>query len=127
MIQRFGSGGPYEEIYGYSRVVRAGDRLVTAGCTAVVDGVVTGVGDPYAQTVTAFRVALDALAKAGASIEDVVRTRMYVTDRAHADAVGRAHGEVFAAVRPAATLVVVAGLIDPDMLVEVEVEAYAAD
>jgi enamine deaminase RidA (YjgF/YER057c/UK114 family) len=126
MTQRFGSGGPYEEIYGYSRVVRAGDRLVTAGCTAIVDGVVTGVGDPYAQTVTAFRVALYALAEAGASIEDVIRTRMYVTDRAHADAVGRAHGEVFAAVRPAATLVVVAGLIDPAMLVEVEAEAYVA-
>jgi enamine deaminase RidA (YjgF/YER057c/UK114 family) len=123
VTERYGSGGPYEEIYGYSRVVRAGDRVVTAGCTAVVDGVVTSVGDPYAQTVTAFRVALDALAKAGASIEDVIRTRMYVTDRAHADPAGRAHGEVFRAVRPAATLLIVAGLIDPDMLVEVEVEA----
>jgi enamine deaminase RidA (YjgF/YER057c/UK114 family) len=74
VIERFGSGGPYEEMYGYSRVVRAGDRLVTAGCTATVGGVVTGVGDPYAQTLTAFRVALDALARAGAGIEDVVRT-----------------------------------------------------
>jgi enamine deaminase RidA (YjgF/YER057c/UK114 family) len=127
MTQRFGSGGPYEEIYGYSRVVQAGDFLVTAGCTAVVDGVVTGLGDPHAQTVTAFRVALDALAEAGASIEDVIRTRMYVTDRAHADAAGRAHGEVFAAVRPAASLLIVAGLIDPDMLVEVEVEAYVGE
>jgi enamine deaminase RidA (YjgF/YER057c/UK114 family) len=123
-VSRFGSGGPYEEIYGYSRVVRAGDRLVTAGCTATVDGVVTGLGDPHAQTVTAFGVALDALAAAGAAAADVVRTRMYVTDRAHADAVGRAHGEVFGAIRPAATLVVVAGLVDPAMLVEVEVEAY---
>jgi enamine deaminase RidA (YjgF/YER057c/UK114 family) len=121
---RFSSGGPYEQIYGYSRVVRAGDRLVTAGCTATVDGVVTGAGDPHTQTVTAFRVALDALARAGASVRDVIRTRMYVTDRAYADAVGRAHGEVFAAVRPAATLVVVAGLIHPDMLVEVEAEAW---
>ena len=124
MTERFGSGGPYEEIYGYSRVVRAGDLLITAGCTATVGGVVTGAGDPYAQTLTAFRVALDALAGAGAAIDDVVRTRMYVTDRTHADAAGRAHGELFASVRPAATLLVVAGLVDPDMLVEVEVEAY---
>jgi enamine deaminase RidA (YjgF/YER057c/UK114 family) len=126
VTERYGSGGPYEEIYGYSRVVRAGNRLVTAGCTAVVDGVVTGLGDPYAQTVTAFRVALDALAEAGASIEDVIRTRMYVTGRAHADPAGRAHGEVFGAVRPAATLLIVAGLIDPEMLVEVEVEAVSS-
>jgi enamine deaminase RidA (YjgF/YER057c/UK114 family) len=124
VTERFGSGGPYEKIYGYSRVVRAGDRVVTAGCTATVDGVVTGVGDPHAQTLTAFRIALDALARAGASLEDVIRTRMYVTDRSHADAVGRAHGEVFATVRPAATLVIVAALIHPDMLVEVEAEAH---
>ena len=126
-IERFGSGGPYEQIYGYSRVVRAGDRLVTAGSTATVDGAVTGIGDPHAQTLTAFRIALDALAAAGAGPEDVIRTRMYVTDRAHADAAGRAHGELFASVRPAATLVVVAGLLDPAMLVEVEVEAYIGD
>jgi enamine deaminase RidA (YjgF/YER057c/UK114 family) len=124
VTERFGSGGPYEQIYGYSRVVRAGDRVITAGCTATVDGVVTGVGDPHAQTLTAFRIALDALASAGASVEDVIRTRMYVTDRAHADAVGRAHGEVFATVRPAATLVIVAALIHPAMLVEVEAEAH---
>jgi enamine deaminase RidA (YjgF/YER057c/UK114 family) len=74
VIERFGSGGPYEEIYGYSRVVRAGDRLVTAGCTATVGGVVTGVGDPYAQALAAFRIALDALDRAGAGIEHVVRT-----------------------------------------------------
>ena len=126
MISRFSSGGPWEDTYGYSRVVRAGDLLVTAGCTATVDGVVTGLGDPHAQTMTAFRIALDALAAAGAGIEDVIRTRMYVTDRAHADAVGRAHGEIFAAVRPAAALLIVAGLLDPDMLVEVEVEAIRA-
>jgi enamine deaminase RidA (YjgF/YER057c/UK114 family) len=123
-VQRFSSGGPYEELFGYARVVRAGDRLMTAGCTAVVDGVVTGVGDAHAQTVTAFGVALDALARAGAARGDVVRTRMYVTGAAHAEAVGRAHGEVFGAVRPAATLVIVAGLVHPDMLVEVEAEAY---
>jgi enamine deaminase RidA (YjgF/YER057c/UK114 family) len=120
VIERFGSGGPWEDAYGYSRAVRAGNRVVTAGCTATVDGEVTAVGDPYAQTLVAFRIALDA---AGVSPGDVIRTRMYVTDRAHADAVGRAHGELFRAVRPAATLVVVAGLLHPDHLVEVEVEA----
>jgi len=123
-VRRFGSGGPWEAEYGYSRVVRAGNLLLTAGCTATVDGVVTGLGDPRAQALTAFGIALDALAGAGATIEDVIRTRMYVTDAAYADAVGGAHGSLFAAVRPAATLVVVAGLLDPRHLVEVEVEAY---
>jgi enamine deaminase RidA (YjgF/YER057c/UK114 family) len=123
-IERFSSGGPWEESYGYSRVVRAGDRLLTAGSTATVNGAVTGIGDPYEQALTAFRIALDALAEAGAKIEDVVRTRMYVTNRAHVDRVGRAHGSVFGAVRPVATLVIVAGLLDPAMLVEVELEAY---
>jgi enamine deaminase RidA (YjgF/YER057c/UK114 family) len=123
MIERFGSGGPWEQAYGYSRVVRAGDLLLTAGCTATVDGVVTGVGDAYAQTLTAFRIALDALAVAGAAIGDVIRTRMYVVGAADADAVGRAHGELFGTVRPVSTLVVVAGLLHPDHLVEVEVEA----
>jgi enamine deaminase RidA (YjgF/YER057c/UK114 family) len=124
MIDRFGSGGPWERAYGYSRVVRAGDVLLTAGCTATVNGAVTGVGDAYAQTVTAFRIALDALAAAGASPADVTRTRMYVVRASDADAVGRAHGELFGATRPVTTLVVVAGLLHPDHLVEVEVEAY---
>ena len=124
MITRFGSGGPWEAVYGYSRVVAAGPWLVTAGCTATVDGVVLHVGDAHGQALRAFEVALEALAKAGAGAADVVRTRMYVVDAGHADAVGRAHAEVFGAVRPAATLVVVAGLLHPDHLVEVEVEAY---
>jgi len=123
-VRRFGSGGPWEAEYGYSRVVRAGNLLLTAGCTATVDGVVTGIGDPGAQALTAFGIALDALAGAGAAIEDVIRTRMYVTDAAYADAVAGVHGSLFAAVRPVATLVVVAGLLDPQHLVEVEVEAY---
>jgi enamine deaminase RidA (YjgF/YER057c/UK114 family) len=124
MITRFPSGGPWEDAYGYSRVVRAGNLLVTAGCTATVDGVVTGAGDARAQARTAFRIALDALAGAGARIEEMIRTRMYITDRSDADAVGSAHGEIFAAVRPAASLLIVAGLLDPGMLVEVEVEAW---
>ncbi len=124
MIDRFASGGPWEETYGYSRAVRAGDLVVTAGCTSTVDGAVTHPGDPHAQAATAFGVALAALHDAGGHAGQVVRTRMYVTDRAHADAVGRAHGEIFGEVRPAATMVIVAGLLDPEMLVEVELEAY---
>ena len=123
-VARFGSGGPWEDRYGYSRVVRAGDLVLTAGCTSTVDGEVTGVGDAYAQAGTALGIALAALHRAGASVGDVVRTRIYVTDRAHADAAGRAHGEIFGTVRPAATMIIVAGLLHPDMLVEVDVEAY---
>ncbi|OON28713.1 MULTISPECIES: RidA family protein [unclassified Micromonospora] len=126
-VTRLGSGGPWEALYGYSRVVRAGDRAVTAGCTATVDGRVVHVGDAAAQTAQALRIGLAALAEVGAGPGDVVRTRMYVTDRAYADEVGRAHNAVFGAVRPAATLVVVAALLDPDHLVEVELEAYLAD
>lgn len=123
-VTRLGSGGPWERTYGYSRVVRAGERVLTAGCTATVDGEVVHVGDPAAQTAQALRIALDALAEVGADVRDVVRTRMYVVDRAHADEVGRAHGVVFGAVRPVTTLVLVAGLLHPDHLVEIEVEAY---
>jgi enamine deaminase RidA (YjgF/YER057c/UK114 family) len=124
VITRLGSGGPWEDAYGYSRVVQAGPWVLSAGCTATVDGVVEHVGDPAGQTVLALRTALDALAKAGASAADVVRTRMYVVGAAHADAVGRAHGSVLGSVRPVATMVMVERLVHPDMLVEVEVEAY---
>ncbi len=125
MIRRYSSGGPWEQAYGYSRVVRAGDLLVTAGCTATVDGVVAPVGDAAGQARIAFRVGLDALAQAGARPEDVIRTRMYVTDRAFADAVAAVHGEIFRDVRPATAMIVVAGLLHEDHLVEVELEAYA--
>jgi enamine deaminase RidA (YjgF/YER057c/UK114 family) len=124
-VERFGSGGPWEERYGYSRVVRAGDLVLTAGCTSTVDGVVTGAGDAYAQARTAMEIALTALRSVGAEAADVVRTRIYVTDRGNADAVGRAHGEIFGAVRPVATMIIVAGLLHPDMLVEVDLEAFA--
>lgn len=126
-VTRLGSGGPWEQLYGYSRVVRAGDLAWTAGCTSTVDGVVAHEGDAAAQTAQALRIGLDALAEVGAEPGDVVRTRMYVTDRVHADEVGRAHNAVFGAVRPAATLVVVAALLDPEHLVEVELEAYLGD
>ncbi|SCF01048.1 RidA family protein [Micromonospora chokoriensis] len=126
-VTRLGSGGPWEQSFGYSRVVRAGDRAWTAGCTSTVDGQVAHVGDAAAQTAQALRIGLDALAEVGAEPGDVVRTRLYVTDRLHADEVGRAHNAVFGAVRPAATLVVVAGLLDAEHLVEVELEAYLDD
>ena len=122
-ITRLGSGGPYEAAIGYSRVVSANGFAMTAGCTSVVDGQVAHVGDPGAQARVALQTALAALARVGATAADVVHSRMYLTDRAHADAVGAAHGEVFADIRPAATLVLVAGLIEPQMLVEIELVA----
>jgi enamine deaminase RidA (YjgF/YER057c/UK114 family) len=122
---RRGSGGPYEDRYGYSRVVRVGPLAVTAGCTAVVDEVVQAVGDAGRQARIAFGIALSALAEVGLPVESVIATRMSIVDAADADAVGLAHASVFADVRPAATMVVVAGLIDPAMLVEVEVTAWA--
>ncbi len=126
MIQRLGSGGRWEELYGYSRVVKAGPWVLTAGCTATVDGVVKHVGDPYAQTLLAFEIALDAAGQYGVIAEHVARTRMYVVGGPdNADAAGRAHVAIFRDLRPAATLVLVPGLLHPDMLVEVEVEAYA--
>ena len=124
MISRFSSGGPYEDVIGYSRVVKAGPFLLTAGCTSTVDGRVTQVGDVAGQARTAFGIALAALAGAGAAVEDVVRTRMYITDRAHADTVGAVHAEFFRDVKPVASMFVVSGFIDPAMLFEVEVEAY---
>jgi enamine deaminase RidA (YjgF/YER057c/UK114 family) len=123
-IDRYGSGGPWEEIYGYSRVVAAGPLVLTAGCTATVDGAVVHVGDAAAQARVAFGIALDALAKAGVGPRDVVRTHMYVVRTEDCDAIGRVHGEIFADVRPVATMVVVARLLDPGHLVEVELEAY---
>lgn len=122
-ITRLGSGGPWEQTYGYARVVTAGGFAFVSGCTATVDGAVVGVGDAAAQARTALQIASSALADAGVPLSSVVRTRMYVVGRADADAVGRVHGEVFGSVRPAATLVLVAGLLHPDHLVEVEVVA----
>ena len=124
MIERLSSGGPWEDVVGYSRVVRAGDLLLTAGCTSVVEGAVTHPGNAYRQALSAFDLALSQLARLGAHPHDVVQTRMYLVDAADADAVGRAHSELFGDVRPVATMVQVAGLADPAMLVEVEVVAY---
>ena len=122
--QNISSGAPWETIVGYSRAVRLGNMVVVAGTTAADEqGQVIGVGDPYAQTMYILEKIKKALAQAGASMEDVVRTRMYVTQIDQWEAIGRAHGEFFREVRPAATLVEVSRLIDPQMLVEIEVEA----
>jgi len=123
-VRRIASGGPWENAFGYSRVVIAGPNAYVAGCTAVVDGVVHHEGDPYGQALTAFGLALDALRLGGFDKEDVVRTRMYVTHARDMAAVGQAHKEMFDAVRPAATMLVVSKLIDAQMLVEVEIDAY---
>jgi len=122
---RRGSGGPWEEWYGYSRVVRVGPLAVTAGCTSVVDGVVQSPGDAAEQARLALRTGLVALAEVGLGPEDVINTRMSIVSRDDATAVGTVHGEVFGDIRPAATMVVVAGLVDPAMLVEVELTAWA--
>jgi len=123
-VQRISSGGPWEATVGYSRAVVAGPWVLTAGCTATVDGQVLHPGDAYAQAREAFGVALRALAQVGAGATDVVRTRMYVVGMHRQDEVGRAHRELFGDVRPAATMVGVAALASADHLVEVEVEAY---
>ena len=124
-VERWGSGGPWEGIVGYSRVVRSGDYVHVAGTTATVDGVVVGRGDVGEQTRVTLRIIGEALAKAGARFDQVVRSRIYVVDIAHWEAVGVAHGEVFADIRPVSTMVEVSRLIDPDHLVEIEVDAYS--
>jgi enamine deaminase RidA (YjgF/YER057c/UK114 family) len=110
------SGNPFEPVFGYSRAVRIGDTIHVAGTTAPGDG-------PYEQAKAALEIIDRALADAGATLADVVRTVVYVTDIAHADGVTRAHGEVFADIRPASTLVAVSALAKPESVVEIE--AYA--
>jgi enamine deaminase RidA (YjgF/YER057c/UK114 family) len=123
-VIRKASGGPWEEPFGYSRVVVAGPTAYVSGCTAAIDNGVDHEADPYLQALTSFDNALTALGSVGFEARHVVRTRMYIVHPRDADEVGRAHKERFDAVRPAATMVVVAKLIDPRMLVEVELEAY---
>jgi enamine deaminase RidA (YjgF/YER057c/UK114 family) len=123
-VRRVASGGPWEEAFGYSRAVELPNGLVlVSGCTSVIGGEIAA-GSPYEQTVTAFGVAIDALKQLGLGAGDVVRTRMYITHARDVEDIGRAHKEIFGEVRPAASMLVVSGFVDPSLVVEVEVEAY---
>jgi enamine deaminase RidA (YjgF/YER057c/UK114 family) len=123
-VQRVQSDSPWEETMGFARAVAAGDRVLVGGTMPLVGGAVRGEGSPYDQALLAFGNALAALEKFGLGPESVIRTRMYLSHARDADDVGRAHKELFGAVRPAGTIVVVAGFVDSRVLVEVEVEAF---
>jgi enamine deaminase RidA (YjgF/YER057c/UK114 family) len=122
-VIRLGSGSPWEGVVGYSRVVVRGDAAWVSGTTSMADGVVVHKGDAAAQTRQALAIIRESLERAGFTLADVVRTRMFVTDISRWEEIGRAHGEVFGDVRPTTTMVQVVALIDPDMLVEIEAEA----
>ena len=117
------SGGLWEDIVGYSRAVRIGNVIEVAGTTAMDGETLIGTGDPYAQTVFIFKKIEQALKEAGTNMTDVIRTRMYVTDISQWEEIGRAHGEFFKKIKPVSTMVEVKALINPDLLIEIEVSA----
>ena len=121
--QLVSSASPYEPIVGFSRAVRVGNFVAVSGTTAASGGKPVAIGDPAAQTRAILEIIEKALADAGASLKDVVRTRTYLVDIAHWEAVGRVHGEFFGDIRPASTMLQVTGFINPDWLVEIEADA----
>lgn len=126
-LRRVTTGAPWEETFGYSRAVELPNGLVlVSGCTSVVDGEIVA-GDPYEQTVNSFNVAFAALKELGLGRDDVVRTRLYLTHARDVEEVGRAHKELFDTVRPAASMIIVSGFVDPSLVVEVELEAFRGD
>ena len=120
------TGAPWEEKVGYSRAVRIGNIVEVSGTVALKDGQLVGKGDAYAQTKRILEIIEEVLGEAGAKMEDVVRTRMFVTDISQWEAIGKAHGEVFHDIRPATSMIEVSQLIDPDYLVEIEVSAVVS-
>jgi enamine deaminase RidA (YjgF/YER057c/UK114 family) len=127
-VERFASGAPWEASFGYSRAVRCGDFVLVAGTTAISeDGVVLAPGDAGGQVDVVIDRIEAALERAGARLEHVVRTRMFVTDISRAEEIGRAHGRRFGTIAPAATMVQVGALVDPRMLVEIEAVAYVGE
>lgn len=123
MRQNISSGAEWEDIVGYSRAVKIGNVIEVAGTTAVVNGKIVGVNDPYSQTRCILGIIQKALEEAGASMENVIRTRIFVVNMDHWQDVGKAHGEFFKKIKPAATMIGVKSLIDKDLLVEIEATA----
>jgi enamine deaminase RidA (YjgF/YER057c/UK114 family) len=124
VTRKISSGGPWEQVTGYSRAVAAGDFIFVSGCTSMNGTELVYPGDAAGQTRQAIANIRNALESLGASLADVVRTRMFVTDMSRWEEIGRAHGEAFAGIMPACSLIGVAGLVDPRMLVEIEAVAY---
>ncbi|MFI8964577.1 RidA family protein [Streptomyces sp. NPDC053493] len=126
-VRRVVTGAPWEEQFGYSRAVELPNGTVlVSGCTSVIGGAIAD-GGPYEQAINSFNVAFDALKQLGLGPEHVVRTRMYITHARDVEEVGRAHKELFDAVRPAASMIIVSGFVDPRLVVEVEVEAFRGE
>lgn len=123
MRQNIGSGSPWENVVGYSRAVRVGNIIEVAGTTAMDGDILIGKGDVYAQTVFIFKKIEKALIEAGASLKDVVRTRMFIVDISRWEEAGKAHGEIFKNIKPVATMVEISKLINEDLLIEIEVTA----